>query len=365
MPLADLLKESERIMIICNACRYCEGHCAVFPAMERRTSFAEPDLTYLANLCHGCGSCFHHCQYAPPHPFAVNVPKTFAELRAENYKAFAWPQFLARMFDRNALATALVAAASVAMFFLIAGGGIASRHLGSGAFYTVVSHALMVGLFGAVALLVLGALGIGLVRFWLGTHGRAARPADIRRAMVDAMRLRYLDGGGDGCTYPGEAPAHARRWFHHFTFYGFLLCFASTTVAAIYDNLLGWQAPYSLTSLPVVLGTAGGIGLLVGPAGLFALKLRSDRQPNPRGPTFAMDIAFLALLFLTSATGLALLVLRATSAMGILLAVHLGLVLALFLTIPYGKFVHAVYRYGALVRYAMESRDSASARTLP
>ena len=63
MPLADLLKEGERIMTICNACRYCEGHCAVFPAMELRSSFPEPDLTYLANLCHDCGSCFHHCQY--------------------------------------------------------------------------------------------------------------------------------------------------------------------------------------------------------------------------------------------------------------------------------------------------------------
>ena len=62
-------------------------------------------------------------------------------------------------------------------------------------------------------------------------------------------------------------------------------------------------------------------------------------------------------LFLTSATGLLLLVFRATVAMGILLGIHLGFVLALFLTIPYGKFVHAVYRYGALVHHAMESRQ--------
>jgi citrate/tricarballylate utilization protein len=367
LPLADLLKEGERVMIICNACRYCEGHCAVFPAMELRTSFAEPDLTYLANLCHDCGSCFHHCQYAPPHPFAVNVPKTFAELRAENYKRFAWPRFLARMFDRNALATALVTAAALAIVVVIgrSGSGFTSRHVGSGAFYAVVSHGLMVTLFGAVALAVLGALGVAFVRFWSATSGGAARPVDVRRALWDALRLRYLEGGGDGCTYPGEAPSHARRWLHHLTFYGFLLCFASTTVAAIYDNLLGWQAPYPVTSLPVVLGTAGGVGLLAGPLGFFVLKLRSDPVPNPRGSSFAMDVAFLALLFLTSATGLALLVLRATAAMGILLAVHLGFVLALFLTIPYGKFVHAAYRYGALVRHAMESRASTPARHLP
>ena len=358
MPLADLLKEGERIMIICNACRYCEGHCAVFPAMEMRTAFPEPDLTYLANLCHGCGSCFHHCQYAPPHEFAVNVPKTFAAIRAENYKEFAWPRFLSRMFERNAIATALVAAGSLALSFLVAtrASGLTARHVGSGAFYAVVSHALMVALFGAVALFVLAVLGVGFLRFWKHTSGGAARPADVVRALGDALRLRYLDGGGDGCTYPQEAPSQARRWFHHLTFYGFLLCFASTTVAAVYDNVFGWLAPYALSSLPVVFGTAGGIGLLAGPAGLFWLKLRSDPAPNPRGSAFAMDLAFIALLFATSLTGLALLVLRATPAMGILLALHLGFVLALFLTMPYGKFVHAVYRYGALVRYSMESR---------
>ena len=31
-------------------------------------------------------------------------------------------------------------------------------------------------------------------------------------------------------------------------------------------------------------------------------------------------------------------------------------VLALFATIPYGKFVHGIYRTAALVHYAMESR---------
>ena len=46
--------------------------------------------------------------------------------------------------------------------------------------------------------------------------------------------------------------------------------------------------------------------------------------------------------------------LRATPAMGTLLAIHLGFVLALFITMPYGKLVHTVYRYAALVKNAME-----------
>jgi citrate/tricarballylate utilization protein len=62
------------------------------------------------------------------------------------------------------------------------------------------------------------------------------------------------------------------------------------------------------------------------------------------------------MLFLTGLTGMALLLLRETSAMGPLLALHLGVVFALFLTLPYGKFVHGLYRFLALVRYARERR---------
>jgi citrate/tricarballylate utilization protein len=71
---------------------------------------------------------------------------------------------------------------------------------------------------------------------------------------------------------------------------------------------------------------------------------------------FGMDVAFIAMLFLTSLTGLLLLVFRATPAMGVLLAVHLGVVFSLFITMPYSKFVHGLYRFAALVRYARERR---------
>jgi citrate/tricarballylate utilization protein len=71
---------------------------------------------------------------------------------------------------------------------------------------------------------------------------------------------------------------------------------------------------------------------------------------------YGMDIAFIVMLFLTSLTGMALLMLRETAAMGPLLALHLGVVFSLFVTMPYGKFVHGIYRFAALVRYAMERK---------
>ena len=55
------------------------------------------------------------------------------------------------------------------------------------------------------------------------------------------------------------------------------------------------------------------------------------------------------MLFMTSATGLLLLALRGEPLMPPLLVVHLGFVLGLFLTLPYGKFVHGIYRTAALL----------------
>ncbi len=108
-----------------------------------------------------------------------------------------------------------------------------------------------------------------------------------------------------------------------------------------------------------MLGSVGGLALLVGTAGLLFLKRQMDRAPAARR-SFGMDVGFLILLFLTSLTGLLLLILRETPAMGTLLAVHLGVVLGLSITLPYGKFVHAVYCYAALVRNAVEQSRGGS-----
>ncbi|GAB3770207.1 tricarballylate utilization protein TcuB [Ramlibacter monticola] len=350
--------EVARQMQICNACRYCETFCAVFPAMTRRLEFGAADVHYLANLCHNCGACLHACQYAPPHEFAVNVPRAMAQVRRETYADYAWPHALGALYRRNGLVLALATAGGLALFLvlLLAARGTLSHAPLAGDFYAVFPHAMLGWMFGAAFLFAAIALGIGAARFWRGQAPGAVSGPAAAEAARNALALTYLEGGhGDGCNEQHDAFTRARRRFHHFTFYGFLLCFAATCVATLYHYALGWHAPYPLASVPVLLGTLGGIGLLVGPAGLLWLNLRrhplhGDPQQRP------MDRAFTVLLFATSLTGLALLALRATGAMGLLLAVHLGTVLALFLTLPYGKFAHAVYRVAALLKFSIERR---------
>lgn len=351
--------EVARQMQICNACRYCEGFCAVFPAMARRLQFDnKADLNYLANLCHNCGACLHACQYAPPHEFMVNVPQAMAKVRMETYTDFAWPASLGKLYKNNGLTLSLATAFGLALFLVLtvlSTGKLLHEPL-AGNFYAIFPHNTLALMFGVVFGFAVLALGIGVKRFWSEiTPGQASGEA-ISEAAHNALKLKYLDGGhGDGCNDEDDRFTLRRRRFHHLTFYGFMLCFASTSVATLYHYVLGLQAPYAYTSLPVILGTVGGIGLLIGPAGLLWLNLKrsalhGDAAQKP------MDRGFISLLFLTSLTGLALLIWRDTSAMALLLAIHLGIVMALFLTLPYGKFAHGIYRSAALLKWSIEKR---------
>jgi len=359
-PLSSNEKEVSRVMQICNACRYCEGFCAVFPAMTRRLAFDnKADLNYLANLCHNCGACLHACQYAPPHEFGVNVPQAMAKVRKETYTTYAWPAPLGRLYDRNGLVVSMATAFGVALFLILAiiSQGTLWHEPLAGNFYAVFPHNTMVVMFGSVFLFSIFALGVGVTRFWRDVSpGKATGPA-VAEAAHDALRLKYLDGGhGLGCNDEDDRFTKRRRVYHHFTFYGFMLCFASTSVATVYHYFFGWEAPYAYTSLPVILGTVGGIGLLIGPVGLFWLNMR--RAPlHGDNSQKAMDRGFIALLFFVSLTGLALMIWRDTSAMALWLAIHLGFVMALFLTLPYGKFAHGIFRSAALLKWAIEKRQ--------
>ena len=355
--------EVARQLQICNACRYCEGFCAMFPAMTRRLAFDKADIHYLANLCHNCGACLHACQYAPPHEFAVNVPKSMAQVRGQTYADYAWPASLGGLYKRNGLFVALALAAALSAFLLLAlqfNGTLFAAQVGAN-FYSVFPHNLLVSLFAPVFLFAALALGMGVRRFWRditpATSGAPLTYPAGEEATQAVLTLKYLDGGhGEGCNNEDDAFSLSRQRAHHLTFYGFMLCFAATSLATVNHYAFGWQAPYDLPSLPKILGAVGGVSLLLGTLGLFKLKLQ--RHPlHGDAAQKSMDLGFIALLCLTSVTGLALWLARGHNAMPALLALHLGVVMALFATLPYGKFAHGIFRTAALLRFAIEKRQ--------
>jgi citrate/tricarballylate utilization protein len=355
-------EEVNRQLQICNACRYCEGFCAVFPAMTQRLEFGKADIHYLANLCHNCGACLHACQYADPHEFGVNIPKSMAKVRLQTYTDYAWPRKLGALYQRNGLTLALSSALALGLFLiltLLVQGNLFSQIQG-GDFYQIFPHNTLVAMFGSVFGFSTLALILGVVHFWRKVAPGEKQVQEAVPAMMQtgkaALTLKYLDGGhGQGCNNEDDAFTLARRRFHHLTFYGFMLCFAATSVATLYHYIMGWVAPYPIFSVPVILGIIGGIGLLVGPAGLLYLNYKRHPEHGDQAQR-PMDRAFIVLLFMISLTGLLLLGFRETTLMPLMLALHLGFVMAFFLTMPYSKFAHGFYRCAALFKSYLETR---------
>jgi citrate/tricarballylate utilization protein len=226
-----------------------------------------------------------------------------------------------------------------------------------GNFYRVLPHGWMVWLFAPPFAWALLALAIGTRRFYRGLQPGAASQAASAQAARDVLTLKYLDGGhGDGCNEADDAFTLARRRAHHLTFYGFLLCFAATCVATLYHYALQRPAPYGWLTLPKLLGVSGGIALALGTAWLW--QLHRQRHPLHRDPAHTtLDRGFIALLFVTAVSGLALALARTTPALPLLLSVHLAAVMALFATMPYSKFAHGIYRAAALLKWAIERRE--------
>src|SRR5262249_26281530 len=154
------------------------------------------------------------------------------------------------------------------------------------------------------------AITLSVRAFWRATGGGRVLLTDVREAGQAAATLRYLDSD-NGCLTTEEQPRDLRRFYHHLTFYGFCCCFASTSLATLLHNGLGWEAPYPWYNPVVLLGMFGGVGLVVGPVGLLCIKATRDPVLVNEGAQ-GMEVGFLVMLFLTSTTGLLLLVFRAT-----------------------------------------------------
>ncbi len=346
----DLIEEARRQTEICNACRYCEGYCSVFPAMHAERTFSDGDITQLANLCHNCRGCYYACQYTAPHEFDLNLPKALAEVRRDSWEHYAWPQPVARRFHTHGGAIALALVLGLALLFL------AIRAIGSAGgegFYAALSHSAMVAIFLPAFLFPLTSLALSLRRYWRDVGGQRITLSHLKTALADVAKMKDLAAGhGEGCNFEDEDRfSHARRYAHQAIMVGFLLCFASTSAGTVMHYGFDLHAPYGFWSLPKLLGIPGGILLTIGCVWMIALKRHSNRELGDT-KAWGADMAFIALLGFVSASGLALYWLGGTSVLSVLLALHLGSVLSFFLLTPFTKMAHGFYRLAALIKNA-------------
>jgi citrate/tricarballylate utilization protein len=343
-------EEARRQISICNACRYCEGYCAVFPAMTRQTAFADGDITHLANLCHNCRGCYYACQYTDPHEFALNLPAALAEVRVDSWERLVRPRAVARLFQSHGVAMAALGVVALAGFFWALA---ALKPAGGAGFYAYLAHDAMVAIFAPAFLAPLAIIALAMRDYWREVAAPPLRMAHVARALHDAARLKNLSGGqGQGCNFEeGDRYSDRRRLYHHLMMYGFLLCFASTSCATVMHYGFGWQAPYPVWAPPKLLGLPGGVMMVVGGAGLAWLKTKADTALGA-GRVWGGEMAFILLLVAVALTGLLLWAATGTGAVPGLLAVHLACVMTLFLLMPFSKMVHGFIRLTALAAEA-------------
>lgn len=343
-------EEARRQIEICNACRYCEGFCSVFPAMTRQKAFADGDLTQLANLCHNCRGCYYACQYTEPHEFALNIPAVLAEVRVESWERLARPQALAKAFQEKGVAMAGLLVAALAVFFWV----LANFRPESGdGFYAHLAHNAMVAIFLPAFLAPLALIAVSLRAYWAEVGGGRIRLAHLLKAGDMAARMKNLNGGhGDGCNFEnGDRFSQKRRVHHQLMMWGFLLCFAATASGTVMHYVFDWPAPYPIWSPPKLLGVPGGVMMVAGTWGLASMKLKADPDLGARR-VWGGEMAFILLLGFVAATGLGLYAATGTALVGPLLALHLASVLTLFLLMPFSKMVHGFFRFTALVAEA-------------
>ena len=348
------LSEARRQIEICNACRYCEGYCAVFPAITRKRIFNDGDVTQLANLCHNCRGCHYACQYSEPHEFKINIPQALGQVRVQSWQRFVPLRSLSTLFHKHGVALSISACLAFAFIFWV----IITVQPDSGdGFYAALAHATMISIFIPAFIAPLLIVGIALRRYWLAVGGQRLHLHDISAALKATANMKNLSGGqGQGCNFEqGDKFSNKRRWYHQATFFGFLLCFASTISGTILHYLADMPAPYPLWSIPKLLGVPGGVLLVIGCAGLACLKCKADPELDAQG-VWGADMAFIVLLGLTGASGLILYIMTGTQAVPALLALHLGIVLAFFITTPFSKMVHGFFRLAALLRDAQQQR---------
>jgi len=347
------IKEAARQLTICNACRYCEGYCAVWDAMERRTAFYKKDIDYMANLCHDCRECFYVCPFTEPHEFKLNIPKALAEVRYDTYKENIKPGFARFAIDNSAVLTALIVIASIVgvLGMVYYDNNIQLLYLPISSFSGLMSTQFVKYSSFLVYLFVIAVWSIEGLAYWKSINGKYPSRLNIKAnymALKDVFLHRFFRGGGAGCNYPSERAGKARLLAHPLVLFGFIIALLSFL---FYPDL----------SLEIDIAyIIGCLMLFIGTSMLLYMTVVSDRKPSSERMA-GLGYPFTIMLNLSGITGVLFISEIGHAFVGLIFAVHMAIIFTVFITAPYGKFMHVIFRYEALLKNRIESMQPSRA----
>jgi quinone-modifying oxidoreductase subunit QmoC len=294
-------------------------------------------------LCHQCNDCTRRC------PRDARPGDVLQSVRALAVEKLAFPGFLGRLVGRSATLWPLLLALPVLFWVLLLA---ATGHLAVPAefhaFEELVPHSLIYAVFFPVAAGVVVASWISGRRLWILFGANSARSGSLLPHLLPVFREIATHKRFRSCK-----AARPRFSGHLLLLWGFVGAAVTSGLLIVGMYLQGLPMPLALSHPYKLLGNLSAVLLVAGGVLLGVTRL-TDREKA--GASTAFDRYFLTVVLLTIATGVAAEVARLANSPAFAFAVyvlHLGMVLNLFVTFPYSKFAHILYRTLAMLHQGM------------
>jgi quinone-modifying oxidoreductase subunit QmoC len=305
-------------------------------------------------LCHQCNDCSVRC------PREVNPGDIMASVRAMVVEKMATPAFLGRLVG-NAKKTwpLLVLGPLVYWLVLLGATGIHiplvddALSAADGRFHYehFVPHTLIYITYFSATFFVLLTMFASGSRYWKMLGANSERKGSLIGALIPAFIDIALHKKFATC----DRGVFKRRWGHFLVMWGFIGAAITSGFAVVYlyrETVffswlnLGYSYPVPITHWVKWLGNISAVALVLG--GLLLWLNRRSTDDKLVGVTTAFDRFFLWVVLTVIATGVFTELFRFIAVPTILACavyvIHLAIVLTLFLTLPYSKFAHILYR---------------------
>ena len=341
--MAGIYDEARRQLSICNACRYCEGYCAVWDEIENMNVFTNSNVQHLSNLCHDCRECFTVCPYTDPHEFSLNIPKLFSIVRYDSYNDHIKPSFMKKAFRNQSPLWISVIGVTLLLSFIL------EFINTSGNLFAPISISNMGAIIPDIEFKFFSFVLYAYLLIMWSYEGyfyyRSISPEKTRKqkrglaiAIYDALSHKFFKGGGAGCNYPEEKNRSYRLIFHPMIFFGFIIDLIAILFYSNFNVII--TIIYTLGSLLMVIGSGG---LLVGNF------ISKKKAPSLNSGEFGNQ--FIIALLITGVTGFMLPVVSRTILFIVIFGIHIAFIASILILAPYSKFLHPVFRFISLLKY--------------
>lgn len=355
----EVLRRGGETAARCYQCATCSSVCELAPAEapfpRRQMLWTQWGLAdRLAGdpavwLCHQCNDCTTHC------PRDARPGDVLQTVRGLVVESLAFPMGLGRLVARARSTWPILFGVPLLFWILLlATTGLFQPPADFHAYEQIVPHAMLYSVFFPLSGFVALVAFVSGRRYWRMMGAAAPRS----KSFLSGVFATVVDIGTH-TRFGSCGTAHFRRLGHLLLFWGFVGAAVTSALLIFAIYVQGYELPLPLLHPYKLLGNISAVALVVGAGILVAARLSDGKRA---GASTSFDWFFTTVVALVIATGVLVELVRLlipgvpVVAVGAYV-VHLGVVTTLFVTFPYSKFAHMLYRTLAMIH------EQASAQT--